>query len=75
MDSICHYQNKKLVFKWYFLEESVGSHTLNIQGMSFRVACITSDARTELTQKSSSLVRKENRNITYKHIHRIFSKI
>jgi len=29
--------------------------------MSLRVACITSDARTELTQKSSSLVRKRAR--------------
>lgn len=35
------------------------SHTLNIQGMSLRVACITSGARTELTEKSSSLVKKK----------------
>lgn len=36
-----------------------GSPTLKMQGMSFLVAWITSDAKTELTENSSSLKQKQ----------------
>lgn len=36
-----------------------GSPTLKMQGMSFLVAWITSDAKTELTENSSSLKHKQ----------------
>lgn len=40
-----------------------GPLTLKMQGMSFLVAWITSDAKTELTEKSSSLEANTGRSV------------
>ncbi len=48
-----------------FKEQDVLERTLNMQGTSLRLAWITSDANTELTENSSSLWGKE-RNVTKK---------
>lgn len=40
----------------FVIQRSSITRTRNMQGMSLRVACMTSDAKTELTENSSSLI-------------------
>ncbi len=53
-------QYKIYVINMKLLKKSEKTLTLKIQGMSFLFAWMTSDAKTELTEKSSSLKPKES---------------